>query len=85
MNIIDLTGVTTIKELHERIEDSMLLPDVYGENLDAFHDVLTETKGQIIFEGAGAVDEDMTDYVNKLRMVCTDVQENNPLLQIIFL
>lgn len=85
MNIIDLKGTTSIEELHERIKEVMCLSDLYGENLDAFNDVLTETKGQIIIEGSEAVDEDMTEYVDRLKQVCFDAQENNPLLQIIFL
>lgn len=85
MNIIDFTGVATIKELHERIGDVMSLPEYYGENLDALQDVLSEVNGQVIFEGTEAVDDDMTEYVSRLKSMCMDAQEGNPLLQIIFL
>ena len=38
--VIDLAGVTARKELHERIEAALPVPEWYGKNLDALHDVL---------------------------------------------
>lgn len=39
---IDLAGAATRKEFHERVRLALSLPDWYGNNLDALHDVLTE-------------------------------------------
>ena len=38
---IDLTGVTTPREMHEVIKASLSLPEYYGMNLDALWDCLT--------------------------------------------
>lgn len=39
---VDLAGVTTREEFHERVRQALPVPDWYGNNLDAFHDVLSE-------------------------------------------
>ena len=41
---IDLAKVTDKKGLHEEIKKHLALPDSYGMNFDALHDVLTEMK-----------------------------------------
>ena len=38
---IDLTAVTTPREMHERIKAALSLPEYYGMNLDALWDCLT--------------------------------------------
>ena len=42
--IIELEGVDSRKELHERIAQVLPLPDWYGRNLDALYDMLTEPR-----------------------------------------
>ncbi len=37
---LDLTGVKTLNELHERIRIAFDFPEWYGKNWDAFHDLL---------------------------------------------
>ena len=39
---IDLNGISTGDELHALLRKELPLPDYYGDNLDAFYDVLTE-------------------------------------------
>ena len=39
---IDLKGITTKEELHALLRKELPLPEYYGDNLDAFYDVLTE-------------------------------------------
>ena len=38
---IDLTSVTTPREMHEQIKAALSLPEYYGMNLDALWDCLT--------------------------------------------
>ena len=66
--IIDLDGVGTEEELQERLEESLPLPDYYGDNLDALYDVLTEygEGWHIIIVNRDTVDEDMKPYVEDL-------------------
>ncbi len=39
---IDLKGISTKEELHALLRKELSLPEYYGDNLDAFYDVLTE-------------------------------------------
>ncbi len=39
---IDLKGISTREELHDLLRKELPLPEYYGDNLDAFYDVLTE-------------------------------------------
>ena len=39
---IDLTGVDTYGEFHNRISDALSFPEYYGNNLDALYDCLTD-------------------------------------------
>ncbi len=39
---IDLNGISTREELHALLRKELPLPEYYGDNLDAFYDVLTE-------------------------------------------
>ena len=39
---IDLKGISTREELHALLRKELSLPEYYGDNLDAFYDVLTE-------------------------------------------
>ena len=39
---IDLSGVTDREGLHRRLREDLSLPDWYGNNLDALHDVLAD-------------------------------------------
>lgn len=39
---IDLNGISTREGLHALLRKELPLPDYYGDNLDAFYDVLTE-------------------------------------------
>ena len=39
---IDLNGISTREELHALLRKELPLPEYYGDNLDAFYDVLTD-------------------------------------------
>ena len=39
---VDLAGVRSAARLHAALAEQLPLPEHYGRNLDAFHDVLTE-------------------------------------------
>lgn len=39
---IDLSNAKTREELHETLRTALSLPDEYGMNFDALHDVLTD-------------------------------------------
>ncbi len=76
---VDLAGIRSSMKLHAALVEQLPLPEHYGRNLDAFHDVLTEYGGnwKITFKNAGAV-------AKGLRTVCADAMEETPGLSITF-
>lgn len=77
--IVDLAGVRSAARLHAALAEKLPLPEHYGRNLDAFHDVLTEfgARWSIVFRNAGTV-------TKRLRAVCTDAMEETPGLDVVF-
>ena len=65
--------------LHAELKQKLSLPEYYGNNLDALHDVLTEFGGSwtVVFRNAGAV-------ARGLRAVCADAAEETPGLRVSF-
>ena len=76
---VDLAGVRSAARMHAALAESLPLPEHYGRNLDAFHDVLTEYGGnwKITFRNAGAV-------ARGLRAVCADAMAETPGLVVAF-
>ena len=77
--IVDLTGIRSAARLHAALAEKLPLPEHYGRNLDAFHDVLTEFGGSwsIVFRNAGSA-------ADGLRAVCADAMAETPGLVIVF-
>lgn len=67
---IDLKGISTKEELHALLKKELPLPEYYGDNLDAFYDVLTEQG-----EGWNLIFYNCTKIVNN----CEDIEDTgNP-------
>lgn len=77
--VVDLAGVRSAARLHAALAETLPLPEQYGRNLDALHDVLTEfgPRWHIVFRNAGAA-------MNGLRAVCEDAMAETPGLEIEF-
>ena len=77
--VVDLAGVRSAARLHAALAEQLPLPEHYGRNLDAFHDVLTEFGScwSIVFRNAGAA-------ARGLRAVCDDAVTETPGLEITF-
>ena len=77
--VVDLAGVQSAARLHDALAAQLPLPQHYGRNLDAFHDVLAEFGGSwsIVFRNAGAA-------ADGLRAVCADAMAETPGLVIVF-
>lgn len=76
---VDLAGIRSAAKMHATLAERLPLPECYGRNLDALHDVLTEYGGgwKIVFRNAGAV-------AKGLRAVCADAMEETPGLVVVF-
>lgn len=81
---VDLSGAKSPEQIHDKLTEGLELPSWYGRNLDSLYDVLTERSGQIRIEGIRETDDDLEDYLRRLRMVCLDADRDNPLLSIVF-
>ena len=86
--IIELRGVDSRRELHERIAQALPLPDWYGRNLDALYDMLTEPRfgeGCVIrFTGCEELKESMPRYLMAMKQMCSAAAETNPGLTVLF-
>lgn len=70
---IDLAGISGPAEFHQRVRETLPVPDWYGENLDALHDVLTEHKDWIVrFDHIAELGEACPRYVEALKRLCRD-------------
>lgn len=84
--LIDLTGACTRKDLHDRIENSIPVPEWYGRNLDALYDVLTDpffgANCLICFTGCAGFKDSMPQYFAAMQHMCAAACEANPGLMI---
>ena len=83
---IDLSGVYNPDDLHEVIGEALPLPEYYGGNLDALHDVLTDffEETEITFRNVFEVSVMMPKYIVALKRMCGDAAEENPNLTVNF-
>jgi len=74
---IDLGSAPDSAALHKALRAQLPLPDYYGDNLDAFYDVLTEfgSKWTLVFRGAAPA---------AFRALCADAVRDTPGLVIRF-
>ena len=77
---IDLYGAESRAEIHDRIRRGLLVPEYYGNNLDALHDVLAECADgtKIVFENSSETAPNMKGYVEALRWMCSETTEEYP-------
>ncbi len=81
---VDLAGARTRDDIHDKLAQGLGLTESYGRNLDALHDVLTSMEGQVRITGIRETDDDLDEYLTRLRTVCFDADRENYLLDIVF-
>ncbi|MCR5671101.1 MAG: barstar family protein [Butyrivibrio sp.] len=69
---IDLKNVKSKQGLFEVIGKEMELPEHFGDNLDAFYDVLTESSEErnIIFYNCSGISAEIPEYYSRLLKMC---------------
>ena len=82
--VIDVSEVFEPADFHQKLAEIIPLPDYYGNNLDAFYDVLTEMGEpcEIQFQNMEQMERQLPDYVGKLKRLCSDVMEENGNIKI---
>ena len=80
---LDVTNIGTVKALHVYLAYMLDLPDYYGKNLDALHDVLGEIgeDTRIVLAGQPA-SEEMAAYLPRLVRVFADAAQENDMLHL---
>lgn len=83
---VDLLGAESRADIHERIREGLPVPEYYGSNLDALHDVLSDCANdtEIIFLNSSEVAPNMRGYVEALRWMCSETMEEYPEIHITF-
>ena len=81
-----LSEVTTKEELQEVLVKELPLPDYYGRNLDALHDVLSESSSDwsIIFYNTKRAAYKLGKYFDAFKRLCAEASEDEVNLQIRF-
>lgn len=75
---LDLTGCKYLGEIHQRIKDAFDFPDFYGENWDAFWDLLrTECDAdKVIILGEGTVSKELKPSIEKIKGILKEFQKH---------
>jgi len=81
---IDLNGVMTKEELHERTAQALQLPGWFGGNLDALYDALTSVEADITIVGFDWIEKTLAEYARGYRMVFEDAVRENLSLMVRF-
>lgn len=87
MNVsVDFKGLTTRKELHEYLKNVLMLPDYYGNNLDALHDCMTERSEplHLIISGKAELIANFEQYGDTLLQVLRATARENPSFSLEF-
>ena len=83
---IDLAGIYNPDDFYNRLEEYMPLPEYFGRNLDALHDMFTDiaTETEIVFTSTREAEVMMSRYMRNLKRLCTAVQKENENLRFTF-
>ena len=75
---LDLTGCKYLGEMHQRIKKAFDFPDFYGENWDAFWDLLRNEcdMDKVIVLGEEAVSEDLKPSVKMINEILQELKED---------
>ena len=79
---IDCSGITSSKELHRLLADTLSFPEWYGHNLDALYDCLTELAEPLRLHLNGW--DSAAPWAPGFEAVLTAAQFENPELTVVF-
>ena len=74
---LDLSGITSLWQLHEYFKDVFELPDYYGRNMDALWDCLRcsfEEDTTIILKNLHSIHKDMHPIIPTIQELFQDLQ-----------
>ena len=76
--VLDLTGCNCLGELHLRIKEAFDFPDYYGENWDAFYDLIcTDSQAErIIIIGKSQMATKLEDQFHRMCRTLDDAKNH---------
>ena len=76
--VLDLTGCNYWGELHQRIKEAFDFPDYYGENWDAFYDLLCmdSQAERIIITGKSEMSSRLENQFERMCATLDDAQKH---------
>ena len=76
---MDLTDCKYVGELHQRIKEAFHFPEYYGENWDAFYDLMcTDSKAEkVIIRGATDTPKTIQQAIEEMADTLQDVQAHH--------
>ena len=77
--ILDLTTISDVEGFHAELKKVLGLPDYYGANLDAMHDVLNEKSICLKIVNLKNASDEVKAYMPKVMRVLTDCACENPV------
>ena len=79
---LDMNQIKDREALYGRLREKLYLPDYFGQNLDALHDVLTEGRisAAFIFENCALASDEMKEFLEKLRPMAEQLGAENEKL-----
>ena len=83
---LDGAQMTSKKVAHEYLKKKLMLPDYYGENLDALWDCLSTdfSPKRIIFVNPEQMHENLSDYGDSILKLFAEIAEQNKATKVIF-
>lgn len=74
---LDLTGCKYLGELHQRIKEAFGFPGFYGENWDAFWDLLRSEcdADKVVVVGEDSVSKELSTSVQTMKGILEEFQE----------
>ena len=81
---LDLTGCKSLGEIHQRIKKAFGFPDFYGENWDAFWDLIDGTRDNTMVEiqGISTMPKELREEAGKMILCLEDnIKEMEKLKQ----
>ena len=83
---IDLARIDSVEKLHARLAKSLRFPEHYGANLDALHDLLTESAEPrtVVFRHGADFWRRFPDFFPRLVQVFLDARDETEGLEVSF-
>lgn len=82
-----LDDIRSKEELHSRLKGALMLPEYYGNNLDALADCLTDIREdiQITVSGYASLEAYMNEYAEAFRETLENVCEEDPHIRVTYI